>query len=90
MMERYQLDEARDPRLLSGGTMAGTMAAAAHAADVKATATRAAERRSKARPWSARNSAPPTSANLANTAKAAVPMSGFTKIADDDTDWKEF
>jgi methyl-accepting chemotaxis protein len=90
MMERYQLDEARDPQPASGAAMARTPLNTAPAADGKSAAGRAAERRAMTRPWSARKSARPASANALNAAKAAAPMSGFTKVADEDTDWKEF
>jgi methyl-accepting chemotaxis protein len=90
MMERYQLNEARDPRLASDAATAGAQQSARHAAEVVAAATKASERRGTARPWSARHAARPAAAKSANTAKAVAPMSGFTKAADDDTDWKEF
>jgi methyl-accepting chemotaxis protein len=90
MMERYQLDAARDPQLLARAAKAAMPPPAPPATDSNPAATRAAERRSLARPWSARKSARPASAPALNTAKAIAPMSGFTKVRDDDTDWKEF
>jgi methyl-accepting chemotaxis protein len=90
MMERYQLDEAREPQRAIGAAVARTQLPAAPAADARVAATRAADRRSTARPWSARKFARPGSTVAVNTAKAVAPMSGFTKAADEDTDWKEF
>jgi hypothetical protein len=88
MMERYQLDEARDPRLLSDAALGSAQDATPRAAAAKVAAALAAERRGAARPWSARHSTRPAAARSANTAVA--PMSGFTKAGDNDTDWKEF
>jgi methyl-accepting chemotaxis protein len=81
MMERYQLDEAMDPRLDSAAVQASAHYAAAAAST--AAAARVAERRGAARPWTANRSARPASAN------PAPPQSRFTKVADE-TDWKEF
>ena len=78
VMERYQLDEAhRQP---------GSASPAARAAEVvdQAAQTRAVERRGPARPWVA-NASP-----RAGKAKPAAPASKFNKVADDDSDWKEF
>jgi hypothetical protein len=80
MMERYQLDAARNPQLAARAAMADALRPAAQAA----------ERRSLARPWSPRKSARPAAAFALNTVPAVAPMSGFTKTTDDDTDWKEF
>jgi methyl-accepting chemotaxis protein len=90
MMERYQLGQAQVPQWIAGAATSAAQESAAQAADAKMAAARTAERRGKARPWSAQNSALPAKAKSSNTAKALAPMSGFTKVADDDTDWKEF
>ncbi|MEJ0007393.1 MAG: methyl-accepting chemotaxis protein [Steroidobacteraceae bacterium] len=81
MMERYQLDEAMDPPLATDTRLAGVQGAAAAVA--ASSAAKTAERRSGARPWSARR---PT---RAAATQSAPPQSQFTKVADE-TDWKEF
>jgi methyl-accepting chemotaxis protein len=82
MMERYQLNEAMEPKL-EAAPAAGA-ARAPRDAERKAAATRPPERRSAERPWSARPA--PRGAATA----AAQPAALFAKVVDDDMDWKEF
>ncbi|HEX3836845.1 MAG TPA: methyl-accepting chemotaxis protein [Steroidobacteraceae bacterium] len=83
VMERYQLDEAHQQ---PGSSAAAQRAleAAEQALPEQPAQPRAAERRGAARPWVANGPARTTKA------KAAAPAPRFNKVADDDSDWKEF
>jgi methyl-accepting chemotaxis protein len=75
-MERYQLDESHQQpgSPAPAGRAAQDRAAVAQA---QSTAAHAVERRGAARPWVAK-------------AKPAAAAPRFNKVADDDSDWKEF
>ena len=83
VMERYQLDEAHQ----QPGSLAPVVRAPEaleQAPQTQPAPTRTAERRSAARPWVANGSA------KSAKSKAAAPAPKFNKVADDDSDWKEF
>jgi methyl-accepting chemotaxis protein len=78
VMERYQLDEAhRQP---------GSPATAPKPSETleQQPQSQAVERRGAARPWVSNSTA------KSAAAKAAAPAPRFNKVADDDSDWKEF
>jgi methyl-accepting chemotaxis protein len=83
MMERYQLDEAhQQPAPLAPVVRAPE--APQPAPQTQPVPSRAVERRSAARPWVANGTA------KSGAAKPAAPAPKFNKVADDDSDWKEF
>ncbi len=97
MMERYQLQEAAAAQIESATGLSSPKAHAAQPAAGARAASAAGERRAATRPWSGHKSARATPARAAAatatataTAASAATPSRFTKVADDDTDWKEF
>lgn len=80
MMERYQLNDAPNARPETGTRMAGAPQTATAVTDAKPAPARPLERRGTARPWTAR----------APASKAAAAAPRYSKVVDDDTDWKEF
>jgi hypothetical protein len=83
MMDRYQLDDTHE----QPGSPAPLVRASEsldQAPQTQAAPTRATERRGAARPWVA------TSGARSAKAKPAAPAPRFNKVADDDSDWKEF
>jgi methyl-accepting chemotaxis protein len=83
MMERYQLDEAHE----QPGSPVPVLSAPEALEQVPHTQpvpTRVVERRSTARPWVANGT------TKSAKAKPAAPAPRFNKVADDDSDWKEF
>ncbi len=87
MMERYQLNEAAAAQIAAGALVSSPREPAPRIAAGQRPQAGTPERRGSARPWSAAKSTPPAPAR---SATAAAPLSRFTKVADDDTDWKEF
>ena len=83
VMERYQLDEAHQPPDAPAPVMHAPQAPEP-APQVQPAPARAVERRSAARPWVANGSA------KSAKSKAAPLPPKFNKVADDDSDWKEF
>ncbi|HEY6456210.1 MAG TPA: methyl-accepting chemotaxis protein [Steroidobacteraceae bacterium] len=85
VMERYQLDEAHQhPDSPAPVVRAPDAPEAAPAAQSSPAPARAVERRGAARPWVSGASA------KSPKAKPAAPAPRFNKVADDDSDWKEF
>jgi methyl-accepting chemotaxis protein len=83
MMERYQLSDAAQPALDSAPRMGATPQIATAVTDEAPVSARPLERRGTTRPWTARGTA-------RAAAKSAAPAPRFSKVVDDDTDWKEF
>jgi methyl-accepting chemotaxis protein len=83
VMERYQLDEAHQPPG-SPGAAVRAPEAPNQTAQAQPAPTRPVERRGPARPWVANANA------RGAKAKPAAPAPRFNKVADDDSDWKEF
>jgi methyl-accepting chemotaxis protein len=83
MMERYQLDEAHQ-QPGSPATVVRAPEALEQVPQRQPVPTRVVERRSAARPWVANGTA------RSAKAKPAAPAPKFNKVADDDSDWKEF
>jgi methyl-accepting chemotaxis protein len=84
IMERYQLDDSVNPAAEPAAKVAGSMQAATPVTDDNPASERTLERRRTTRPWTAGGAA------RATAAKTAPPRARFAKVADDDTDWKEF
>jgi uncharacterized phage infection (PIP) family protein YhgE len=84
IMERYQLDDSVDPAADSTTKVARPAQAATPVTDDSPATGRTLERRRTTRPWTAGGAA------RATVAKTAPPGPRFAKVADDDTDWKEF
>jgi hypothetical protein len=84
IMERYQLNDLVNPALESVAKTPGSAQAATPVTDDSPATARTLERRQTTRPWAAGGAARIT------VARTAPPSPRFAKIADDDTDWKEF
>jgi hypothetical protein len=83
MMDRYQLDEAHQ-QPASPVPVVRAPETPEQGPQTQPAPARAVERRSAARPWVA------TAGAKSARAKPAAPAPKFNKVADDDSDWKEF
>jgi len=84
IIERYQLNDSVNPAADSAPKVSGSAQAATPVTDDNPATARTLERRRTTRPWTAGGAA------RATVAKTAPPSARLAKVADDDTDWKEF